>query len=175
MRNRAGATDVLLIGAVLMWAFNFPVTKYVLTHGFEPLAYAAVRYGVATALFAALTIAVERSLAIRGAASWRFRRPGRDGAAAQPDLLRLCARAHDRRDGGADPRDDAGIHRASLVPDRRRADHGTNCARGRRLVRRRRARRGGLGRRPVRRPRREPPRRRDGGHMGRRTRSGSRR
>ena len=72
MRNRAGATDVLLIGAVLMWAFNFPVTKYVLTNGFEPLAYAAVRYGVATALFAALTIAVERSLAVRGAASWRF-------------------------------------------------------------------------------------------------------
>ncbi len=72
MRNRAGATDVLLIGAVLMWAFNFPVTKYVLTNGFEPLAYAAVRYGVATAIFAALTIAVERSLAVRGAASWRF-------------------------------------------------------------------------------------------------------
>ena len=72
MRNRAGATDVLLLGAVLMWAFNFPVTKYVLTNGFEPLAYAAVRYGVATALFAALTIAVERSLAVRGAASWRF-------------------------------------------------------------------------------------------------------
>ena len=72
MRNRAGATDVLLIGAVLMWAFNFPVTKYVLTNGFEPLAYAAVRYGVATAIFAALVIAVERSLAVRGAASWRF-------------------------------------------------------------------------------------------------------
>ena len=72
MRNRPAATDVLLIGAVLMWAFNFPVTKYVLTHGFEPLAYAAVRYGVATALFAGLTIAVERSLAVRGAASWRF-------------------------------------------------------------------------------------------------------
>jgi len=72
MRHRAGATDVLLIGAVLMWAFNFPVTKYVLTHDFQPLAYAAVRYGVATVLFAALTIAVERSLAVRGKASWRF-------------------------------------------------------------------------------------------------------
>lgn len=72
MRDRAGATDVLLSAAVLMWAFNFPVTKYVLTHDFQPLAYAAVRYGAATALFAGLTIAVERSLAVRGRASWRF-------------------------------------------------------------------------------------------------------
>ncbi len=150
-----------------MWAFNFPVTKYVLTHGFEPLAYAAVRYGVATALFAALTIAVERSLAIRGAASWRFL-----GLAVTALLLnQICfvyaLELDDRRDGGADPRDDAGLHRAPLVPASASSGSRTNCARGRSLVRRRRARRGGLGRRPVRGPRREPPRGRDGGHMGR--------
>ena len=46
MRNWAGCDgDVLLLCAVRMWAFNFPVTKNVLTNGFEPLGYAAVRYG----------------------------------------------------------------------------------------------------------------------------------
>jgi drug/metabolite transporter (DMT)-like permease len=72
MRHRAGATDVLLSAAVLMWAFNFPVTKYVLDHGFQPLSYAAVRYGIATALFAGLTLAIERTLAVRGWPAWRF-------------------------------------------------------------------------------------------------------
>lgn len=72
MRHRAAATDVLLSGVVLIWAINFPVTKYVLTHGFEPLAYAAVRYGAGAVLFAGVTIALERTLAIQGRAPWRF-------------------------------------------------------------------------------------------------------
>lgn len=63
---------MLLSGAVLMWAFNFPVTKYVLTHGFQPLAYAAVRYGAAAVLFAGVTFAVERTLTVRGGSTWRF-------------------------------------------------------------------------------------------------------
>ncbi len=161
------ATDVLLIGAVLMWAFNFPVTKYVLTHGFEPLAYAAVRYGVATALFAALTIAVERSLAIRGAASWRF-----VGLAVTALLLNqicfvyaleLTTAATAALILGTTPV--FTVLLSYLIGVER--INGANRARGRSLVRRRRARRGRLGRRPVRGPRREPPRGRDGGHLGR--------
>jgi drug/metabolite transporter (DMT)-like permease len=72
MRQRAAATDVLLSAAVLLWALNFPVTKYVLEHDFKPLSYAVVRYGLATALFAGLTLAVERSLRVRGRQEWRF-------------------------------------------------------------------------------------------------------
>jgi drug/metabolite transporter (DMT)-like permease len=57
----------MLLTTVLLWALNFTVTKYVLTHGFRPLAYSGVRYGVATALFAAVTFARERSLRV----AWR--------------------------------------------------------------------------------------------------------
>jgi drug/metabolite transporter (DMT)-like permease len=71
MRQRVLATDALLLGAVLLWAFNFPATKYVLTEGFQPLAYATVRYGLATLLFAALVITLERTLAVHGRVAWR--------------------------------------------------------------------------------------------------------
>lgn len=71
MRERVVATDVLLLAAVLMWALNFPVTKYVLTHGFQPLAYASVRYGAAALLFAGVMFAIERTLAVNGRAAWR--------------------------------------------------------------------------------------------------------
>jgi drug/metabolite transporter (DMT)-like permease len=57
----------MLLTTVLLWALNFTVTKYVITHGFRPLAYAGVRYGVATFLFAAVTFARERSLRV----AWR--------------------------------------------------------------------------------------------------------
>jgi drug/metabolite transporter (DMT)-like permease len=55
----------MLLTTVLLWALNFTVTKYVITHGFRPLAYSGVRYGVAALLFAGITYLRERSLAIR--------------------------------------------------------------------------------------------------------------
>jgi drug/metabolite transporter (DMT)-like permease len=54
----------MLLGTVLLWALNATVTRYVLTHGFHPLAYATIRYGVATALFWGFTYARERSFRI---------------------------------------------------------------------------------------------------------------
>jgi drug/metabolite transporter (DMT)-like permease len=53
-----------------MWALNFPVTKYVLGNGFQPLAYAVIRYGTAAVIFALLTLTMERTLAVHRA-SWR--------------------------------------------------------------------------------------------------------
>jgi drug/metabolite transporter (DMT)-like permease len=47
--------DLMLLTTVLLWALNFTVTKYVLTHGFHPLAYSAIRYGAAATIFAAVT------------------------------------------------------------------------------------------------------------------------
>ena len=35
----------MLLATVVLWALNLTVTRYILTHGFEPLAYATVRYG----------------------------------------------------------------------------------------------------------------------------------
>jgi len=49
---------------VLLWALNITVTRYVLTHGWSPLAYATIRYFAATALFWTFTYRRERSFRI---------------------------------------------------------------------------------------------------------------
>jgi drug/metabolite transporter (DMT)-like permease len=59
-----GTVDLMLFGTVLLWALNSTVTRYVLTHGFQPLAYATIRYAAATTLFWAFTYARERSFRI---------------------------------------------------------------------------------------------------------------
>lgn len=66
MRRAAVSTDAILLLTVLIWALNITVTKYILTHGVAPLSYAAVRYGIAAAIFVVGTLALERSLRIRG-------------------------------------------------------------------------------------------------------------
>ncbi len=58
------AVDLMLLGTVLLWALNTTVTRYVLTHGFHPLAYGATRYAAATLLFWAFTYRRERSFRI---------------------------------------------------------------------------------------------------------------
>ena len=42
--RRLRPVDVMLIATIVIWAFNITVTKYILTHGFQPLAYGAIRY-----------------------------------------------------------------------------------------------------------------------------------
>jgi drug/metabolite transporter (DMT)-like permease len=64
--RRPGSVDLMLGATIVIWAFNITVTKYVLTHGFQPLAYGAIRYGAAALLAVAATVALERSLRIGG-------------------------------------------------------------------------------------------------------------
>ena len=59
----------MLLGTVTLWAFNFTVSKYILDEGFHPLAYSSVRYACAALIFAAITLAWERSLRI-GRGEW---------------------------------------------------------------------------------------------------------
>ena len=63
--RRIQSVDVMLLTTVLLWALNFTVTKYVLTHGFKPLAYSALRYGGAALLFSGLTYRMEGTLSVR--------------------------------------------------------------------------------------------------------------
>jgi drug/metabolite transporter (DMT)-like permease len=63
--RRLTVVDLMLLGTVFLWALNVTVTKYVLNHGFHPLAYATIRYFAATGLFWSFTYARERSFAIR--------------------------------------------------------------------------------------------------------------
>jgi drug/metabolite transporter (DMT)-like permease len=55
----------MLLAAIALWALNISVTRYLLTHGFQPLAYSTARYGLAALTFVALTLPVERTLRIR--------------------------------------------------------------------------------------------------------------
>jgi drug/metabolite transporter (DMT)-like permease len=55
----------MLATTVMLWALNFTVTKYVLDHGFKPLAYSTVRYGAATVIFTWFTYGRERSFDVR--------------------------------------------------------------------------------------------------------------
>jgi drug/metabolite transporter (DMT)-like permease len=71
MDRRASAVDLMLLGTVLLWALNVTVTRYVVTHGLEPLAYGTVRYFAATALFWCFTWQRERSFRIR-LADWKL-------------------------------------------------------------------------------------------------------
>ena len=59
------AAYLMLLATVVLWALNFTVTKYVLEHGFRPLAYSTVRYGVATTIFTWFTYGTERSFRVR--------------------------------------------------------------------------------------------------------------
>jgi drug/metabolite transporter (DMT)-like permease len=54
----------MLLGAVLLWALNIVVTKYMLEHGWLPLAYASIRYFAAISIFWIYTWWRERSFRI---------------------------------------------------------------------------------------------------------------
>jgi drug/metabolite transporter (DMT)-like permease len=55
---------------VLLWSFHFVVIKYGLTHGFSPLVYAALRFGLGSLAFAGITAGLERSLRVRRGDIW---------------------------------------------------------------------------------------------------------
>ena len=66
VRRHPGSVDLILAATILIWAFNVTVTRYVLTHGFRPLAYGATRYGAAAILAVVVTLVLEGSLAVGG-------------------------------------------------------------------------------------------------------------
>jgi drug/metabolite transporter (DMT)-like permease len=52
----------MLLATVSIWAFNFTVTRYAVTHGFQPLAYSALRFSAAATIVSAITYRLEGSL-----------------------------------------------------------------------------------------------------------------
>ena len=59
MVRRPSPVDLMLSATIVIWAFNITVTKYVLTHGFQPLAYGAIRYGAPPCSLSAVAFALE--------------------------------------------------------------------------------------------------------------------
>jgi drug/metabolite transporter (DMT)-like permease len=62
--RRPGTTEVMLLAVVVLWALNLTVSRYILTHGFDPLPYATIRYGLAAVIFVGITLAAEQTLHI---------------------------------------------------------------------------------------------------------------
>ncbi|NUT56282.1 MAG: DMT family transporter [Thermoleophilia bacterium] len=62
--RRPSTLELMLLLTVVLWALNLTVTRYILTHGFEPLAYATVRYGLAVAVFIVIVLVAERTVRI---------------------------------------------------------------------------------------------------------------
>ncbi|HJQ74669.1 MAG TPA: DMT family transporter, partial [Gaiellaceae bacterium] len=69
--RRVSPVDAMLLGAVLLWALNVTITKYVLEHGWLPLAYGTIRYFAAIALFWLYTLWREGSFRI-ARADWKY-------------------------------------------------------------------------------------------------------
>ncbi|MGZ4309186.1 MAG: DMT family transporter [Gaiellaceae bacterium] len=63
--RRPELADLMLFSTVTLWALNFTVTKYVISHGFQPIAYGCLRFGAAAVVFCALAWARERSIRIQ--------------------------------------------------------------------------------------------------------------
>lgn len=63
--RRPSTVEAMLLTTIGLWALNLTVSRYILTHGFQPLAYGTVRYGLAALVFVALTLALERTLRLR--------------------------------------------------------------------------------------------------------------
>jgi drug/metabolite transporter (DMT)-like permease len=62
--RRLSPVDLMLLATVLIWALNSISSRYVVTHGFLPLAYGALRYAAAILLFWVFTWRRERSFRI---------------------------------------------------------------------------------------------------------------
>lgn len=60
--RRISSAELMLLATVTIWAFNFTVTRYAVTHGFQPLAYSALRFSAAASIVSGITYGLERSL-----------------------------------------------------------------------------------------------------------------
>ena len=69
--RRPSPEYAMLLGAVLLWALNVTVTKYMFEHGWLPLAYGTIRYFAAIAIFWVYTWRREGSFRI-ARSDWKY-------------------------------------------------------------------------------------------------------
>jgi drug/metabolite transporter (DMT)-like permease len=62
--RRPSSVELQLLAAITLWALNLTVTRTILTHGLQPLAYSTARYGLAALVFIGITLVAERTLRI---------------------------------------------------------------------------------------------------------------
>ena len=62
--RRPTTLELMLLATIGLWSLNLTVSRYILTHGLQPLAYGSVRYVLAPLVFCAITLVAERSLRV---------------------------------------------------------------------------------------------------------------
>ena len=62
--RRPTSLELMLLATIGLWSLNLTVSRYILTHGFQPLAYGSVRYLLAALVFCGITLFAERSLKV---------------------------------------------------------------------------------------------------------------
>ncbi|MDH4177263.1 MAG: DMT family transporter [Thermoleophilia bacterium] len=62
--RRLTSVELMLLTVITLWSLNLTVTRTILTHGFQPLSYSTVRYGLAAAVFVAIVVVAERTLRV---------------------------------------------------------------------------------------------------------------
>jgi drug/metabolite transporter (DMT)-like permease len=63
--RRPTKVELMLTATIVIWAFNFTVTRFELTNGFKPLAYSVIRYGGGAFCLLVLALARGEGLRIR--------------------------------------------------------------------------------------------------------------
>jgi len=71
-RIRLGVADLMLFTLVVTWAMNIVITRWVLTHGVEPLVYASLRYVLCGSVLAAYSRVAEGPLDLLGRGRMRL-------------------------------------------------------------------------------------------------------
>ncbi|MEZ5099657.1 MAG: DMT family transporter [Thermoleophilia bacterium] len=56
--------ELMLVVTVLLWSFGYTASRYGLTHGFEPLSFAAPRWAIGAVVFIGVVLWRERSLRV---------------------------------------------------------------------------------------------------------------
>jgi drug/metabolite transporter (DMT)-like permease len=64
-RTESLTADLLLLGTIVLWSFNFTAMRYAISHGIEPLTYAPIRWLLAGAAMSAATYHLEGDLRVR--------------------------------------------------------------------------------------------------------------
>src|SRR6185503_18448358 len=59
--RRPTSLELMLLATIGLWSLNLTVSRYILTHGFQPLAYGSVRYLLAALVFCGITLFASRS------------------------------------------------------------------------------------------------------------------
>ena len=62
--RRPTTLELMLLTTIGLWSLNLTVSRYILTHGLQPLAYGSVRYVLAAIVFCGITLVAERSLRV---------------------------------------------------------------------------------------------------------------